>query len=448
MRICNFPLKLIMGLMIPSTFLTGDQTNVAISGHFFTSRSMYARFSLLNSAELVLMSSFTRGVMGHVVHHMKPEEIHSDSPFENDSADVLIAVMGATGSGKTTFINKVSGSELRVGQGLRSCTTSVQLSKSFELDGRTVTLIDTPGFDDTTKSDTDVLTMVAAFLATMYEKNATLAGVIYMHRISDFRMGGISTRNFKMFRKLCGEATLRNVVLVSNMWGEVSPAIGAARERELAEQDVFFKPVLDKGAQFLRHDNTMEGAQAILSSIINNHPIILKIQRELVDEQMDISETAAGEELGHELNELSKKYRVELKQLEADMQEALNAKDEETKQEIERETERLTAEMTRVQNESERLASAYNEERARVEARMKEMESKAREENERLQADYQRRMEGMSERLQKVQDTSSKERSELMNAMHQLQQQNADLARRQSRGGGLFTKIGRFIDSL
>jgi hypothetical protein len=75
-----------------------------------------------------------------------------------------------------------------------------------------------------------------------------------MHRISDVRMGGISTRNFKMFRQLCGESTLRNVVIVTNMWGEVGREVGEAREAELGSDDRFFKPVLDKGAHMLRHN--------------------------------------------------------------------------------------------------------------------------------------------------------------------------------------------------
>ena len=93
-------------------------------------------------------------------------------------------VMGATGSGKSTvssvcltiiarnssdclqFINLASGSNLRVGTGLESCTAEVQLADKFTLDGRSVTLIDTPGFDDTSKSDSDILEMIAAFLAT------------------------------------------------------------------------------------------------------------------------------------------------------------------------------------------------------------------------------------------------------------------------------------------
>lgn len=64
------------------------------------------------------------------------------------------------------FINSASGGNLRVGQGLKSCTSKVQIASTFELDGRDVTLIDTPGFDDTTRSDAEILRMIAAFLAT------------------------------------------------------------------------------------------------------------------------------------------------------------------------------------------------------------------------------------------------------------------------------------------
>lgn len=92
------------------------------------------------------------------------------------------SVMGATGSGKSTvcyasgvlprkltlgmtqFINLASGSSLDVGRGLQSCTNAVQVVKAFNLDGRRVVLIDTPGFNDTTKSDTEILRTIVAFL--------------------------------------------------------------------------------------------------------------------------------------------------------------------------------------------------------------------------------------------------------------------------------------------
>ena len=92
--------------------------------------------------------------------------------------------MSATGSGKTSvsticlvvmiinspgcfqFVNLASGSNLLVGMDLESCTAEVQFADKFTLDGRDVTLIDTPGFDDARVSDLDVFGRIAAFLAT------------------------------------------------------------------------------------------------------------------------------------------------------------------------------------------------------------------------------------------------------------------------------------------
>ena len=63
------------------------------------------------------------------------------------------------------FINLASGSKLRIGLGLESCTAEVELADEFTLDGRSVTLIDTPGFDNTSKSDIEILKIIADFLA-------------------------------------------------------------------------------------------------------------------------------------------------------------------------------------------------------------------------------------------------------------------------------------------
>ena len=50
--------------------------------------------------------------------------------------------------------------------GLESCTAEVKLADKFLLYGKAVALVDTPGFDDTTKSDAEILKIIAAFLAT------------------------------------------------------------------------------------------------------------------------------------------------------------------------------------------------------------------------------------------------------------------------------------------
>lgn len=137
-----------------------------------------------------------------------------------------------------------------------------------------------------------------------------------MHRISDVRMGGISTRCFRMFRELCGETTFKNIVIVTNMWGQVSQTVGDTREAELASDALFFKPVLDKGAQLLRHDNTDDGAKNILRHIIKNQPLPLLVQTDLVDRGLNLSGTSAAlNELGCEVNKQKEKHRDELRRV-------------------------------------------------------------------------------------------------------------------------------------
>ncbi|KAK7436975.1 hypothetical protein VKT23_018790 [Stygiomarasmius scandens] len=347
--------------------------------------------------------------------------------------------MGATGSGKTTFINSISGSNLRIGKTLHSCTTTVQLSQQFELDGRQVTLIDTPGFDDTTKSDADILNMIAAFLATTYEQGKKLAGVLYLHRISDIRMGGVSTRNFKMFRQLCGPDALKNVVLVTNMWGEIGNEVGEAREMELKSEDKFWKPVLDKGAQVFRHDNTAGSAQAIVRYLVDKQPVPLRIQTELVDQHKHLTDTAAGAELNRELMAQIKKHQAEMRDLEKEMKEAINARDEETRQELEIERNKMQAEMSALQTNSQKLATAYSEQKAQLERKLEESRKLAEE----AQKQQKQAIDELTVQLRNTQTTSAAERQS-------LQKRLDDAMKRYNRssGGGIFGNIGRAIDSF
>jgi len=128
-------------------------------------------------------------------------------------------------------------------------------------------------------------------------------------------MSGHSTKNLRMFRKLCGEPTTQNDVVITNMWGEVDPIVGEARENELKHDEDFFKPILEGGALMIRHNNTRTSAHNILRHILKNHPLPLQVQRELVDEKKDISKTTAGTELSRELMDQITAYKKEMELL-------------------------------------------------------------------------------------------------------------------------------------
>ncbi|KZT01511.1 P-loop containing nucleoside triphosphate hydrolase protein [Laetiporus sulphureus 93-53] len=211
----------------------------------------------------------------------------------------LVMVMGPTGSGKTTFINLVSGSMLRVGSTLESCTKEIQLA-NLDLGCQPVTLIDTPGFDDTVRPQAEVLKEIAKFLEITY--NRKLTGVIYMHRISDNRMSGSAIENVSLFRKICGERPMKNAVIMTNMWSKVDENTGIDREIELRRK--YFKSALERGATMIRNDDTVKCARAILGFLMLNQPEELHLQYQQVIEHKPVQETDAGLEFLRRLQEL------------------------------------------------------------------------------------------------------------------------------------------------
>ena len=233
-----------------------------------------------------------------------------------------------------------------------------------------------------------------------------------------------------MFRELCGDSTLKNVILVTNMWGEVTQDVGEARERELTTN--FFKAVLDKGAQLARHHNTAKSAHDIIRCIIKNRPIALQIQRELVDEHKDIIDTAAGEAVNKELNEQIRRHQAELKTVQEEMLQALKDKDEETRKELEGETRKLQEQMNRMKTDSDGMASNYQQEKKRMEEVVKEMQEKARQEREQAEAAYRQQMDDLNNRLQESSNASAAERKAMEERIGQLQHQWDN----RPRGGG------------
>ena len=175
-----------------------------------------------------------------------------------------------------------------------------------------------------------------------------------------------------MFRELCGDSTLKNVVLVTNMWGEVSLEDGEDRENQLS--DKFFKPVIDKGAQMVRHHNTAQSSHDIIRRIMENHPVVLQIQQELVDDRKGIVDTSAGGVINQELNHQIKRYEAELRKVQEDMIRALKKKDEETRQEFEEDRREMQEKMDKMRKDSEEMALRYAETKQRMEAKVKEME--------------------------------------------------------------------------
>ena len=188
------------------------------------------------------------------------------------------------------------------------------------------------------------------------ETDGKLVGILYFHPISDRKMGGAARKNFNMFRKICGDKALPNVLLVTNMWGSVSPYEGQQREDELKQSNLFFKPALQKGAKITRHHGNGGSAERIIRSLLNNHPLSLLIQEEL-QQRKELRHTSAAMELSRELHDQVEEHEAKTRGLTEQKEQAKNRGDERVKKELKARIDQLKEKTKKLKGEAKRLVS-------------------------------------------------------------------------------------------
>lgn len=264
----------------------------------------------------------------------------------------MILVMGVTGSGKSFFINKLAGSDVvETGERLKSCTATCQ-AVPVNIGRSKVLLIDTPGFDDSSRTDSEILTEISRLLSAQYEAGVSLKGVIYLHRITDIRYAGSSVKTLEIFKKICGKVALKNVLLVSTRWNEVDEALGASRERQL--RDNFWAYMLGNGSTMARFYGNRESAIGIASQLMSGQSIVLELQRELVEQGKTLKQTVVGAFVNDDISELKAQYERELNELDR-LRQTLRESDRAMKRQVQNDWAREQQRLRTAHEDEERL---------------------------------------------------------------------------------------------
>ncbi|KAF2466864.1 uncharacterized protein BDR25DRAFT_267570, partial [Lindgomyces ingoldianus] len=222
--------------------------------------------------------------------------------------DIVIVVLGVTGSGKSTFINYLSDIELEVGHGLETCTDTVQCVPCTLDDGQRIWLLDTPGFDDTYRSDTEILKEVENWLNT---SGIRLTGIIYLQSISDVRFTGRGLRNLRIFKRLLGENGLANVVLATTMWTYISDEEGRRREAEIKEMGEPWQHMIKQGSKIFRQDDGRRSALAIVKYLMRTGIYACEeVQTEALAANMKLKERTANQEVQRKIDMLTAETKL------------------------------------------------------------------------------------------------------------------------------------------
>lgn len=190
-----------------------------------------------------------------------------------------------------------------------------------EDDPRSITVVDTPGFDDTKRPDGEVFAEISDYLAAQHASGIPLKGVLYLHKISDNRMTGSSGTYLKILQQLIGEEALNNTIMVTTMWYMLREELqgeGLNRQQQLIDE--FWRPLIDKGAWVARFDGTPASAFQIVSQLAGRESVVLEHQRELVDEERDLGATGAGRSLLQQLESTKVEYSLKLANLEKELE--------------------------------------------------------------------------------------------------------------------------------
>ncbi|KAL6821263.1 P-loop containing nucleoside triphosphate hydrolase protein [Trichoderma camerunense] len=270
---------------------------------------------------------------------LEPNERLRDNPgFSEDS--VAIVVMGGTGAGKSTFVSLLTDEQVEIGHDLKSCTAE------------TIHIIDTPGFDDTNRPDSEILQEIALFLAALYVKNVRLTGFIYLHRIADTRISGSSLKNLNIFQKLCGEKAFPYVILATTMWSALDAVenrdeTGRQRCMQLQRPE-FWGDMLQKGSIMMKHDGSRDSANAIVSKLMRQ---------------------GAGLYLQKNFREARERFEKDLAEFQESIEQALAEKDAEAVDVIKKEREAAESRMAKLQNDNAHLHLSLGQLAAQVAAR-------------------------------------------------------------------------------
>lgn len=132
---------------------------------------------------------------------------------------------------------------------------------------------------------------------------------------------------FRLFRKICGDDAMKNVMIVTNMWEEVDAKVGLKREEEIKSN--FFKDAFDHGAQMCRHYGTPDSAKDIVRQTLQLDPRVLRVQDEMVKEKKSVPDTDAGIQLLVELDAETERRQKEIRNLRSELDALGGAHDDE-----------------------------------------------------------------------------------------------------------------------
>ncbi|KAK1758966.1 hypothetical protein QBC47DRAFT_314913 [Echria macrotheca] len=305
----------------------------------------------------------------------------------------IVAVIGTTGSGKSSFIRGITGSEdCKVGHTLLSETTCVK-TYTLKTPSGDIELADTPGFDDTRRTDYEVLEELVSWLRRTWDGGRTLTAILYLHPIDHERLRGSSRKMMRMVQKLLGPKCFGMVMLVTSFWNQVDAETGAAREKELLESEDGWKPFRDEGATVERMARDYHKFVPILERMVIAKPAGMRMRaQDELETGGELSQTMAAMSLNDESAEQSQRLNEAMEKAKAHQAEQRKRVVAARRAREEKQKRKLLATLAQQKEESLRVKELLEQQERSHQERMRQTQKNI-EEQKRKEASLRAKLE-------------------------------------------------------
>lgn len=195
-------------------------------------------------------------------------------------SDIVIAVLGGSGSGKTSIIKSLIRTSQEEGADRLTVPTIAVVAYARISQGKRYVFIDTPAFEPQS------FEVILRKLFEIYQRSIRLTGVIYTHNV----VAGFSQddeRNMQILENMCGEAIGR-LRVITTMWDAVDFQFAMEVEHKLM---MCCESLVKAGASCQWFVNNQESAWGILHDL-GDQKVPLLFQKEM-EEGMDLRKTSA-----------------------------------------------------------------------------------------------------------------------------------------------------------
>ncbi|KAI5840020.1 P-loop containing nucleoside triphosphate hydrolase protein [Morchella snyderi] len=350
------------------------------------------------------------------------------STISSSGPIAAIMLCGKTGSGKSSFIRllgglDVNGKEPVSDGGLESCTTK-PMTYVTKHNGRTVLLLDTPGFDDSAIDNLVILNEIVSnlYIWALQDKEIHTHGVLFLHDISETRFGGSQQKTLQLLKAMCGPGAMGNVIIGTTMWSDN----GAKHEAQVKRESEFLRKHwgdIHKTVRVPEGDEDI--ANSIIGDLLARPPTLLLVQTELLTPPHTCEATTVGKIAIPEGKREAERLAKELEEQKLESERLAKEKEEQREKERADDRKRNEEEQARIRAE---MKEAQERSRKEMEDRLEEEKKKHAEEREKNAEEERRREE---ERQRQREEFERRQRREMEELAERQRREMEEIRRKQ-----------------